>query len=148
AAITVSECLMVNRNSGSGTRILTDRLLEGAKPAGYWSQPKSHNAVGIAVAQSRADWGIAIETIARQYGLGFIPAQDEHYDFIVPKARLARPAVQRFFGALEAPATRDALTALGFRICPTQLGPSGETFTLALRPKDGKAARHAFHSRQ
>src|SRR5215469_8905449 len=116
AAITVSECLMVNRNSGSGTRILTDRLLEGAKPAGYWSQPKSHNAVGVAVAQSRADWGIAIETIARQYGLGFIPAQDEHYDFIVPKARLTRPAVQRFFGALEAPATRDALTALGFRI--------------------------------
>jgi len=116
AAITVSECLMVNRNSGSGTRILTDRLLEGAKPAGYWSQPKSHNAVGVAVAQSRADWGIAIETIARQYGLGFIPAQDEHYDFIVPKARLARPAMQRFFGALEAPATRDALTALGFRI--------------------------------
>ena len=107
---------MVNRNSGSGTRILTDRLLGGAKPAGYWSQPKSHNAVGVAVAQNRADWGIAIETIARQYRLGFIPAQDEHYDFIVPKARLARPGVQRFLAVLKDPATRDALTALGFRI--------------------------------
>ena len=84
--------------------------------AGYWSQPKSHNAVGVAVAQSRADWGIAIETVARQYGLGFIPAQDEHYDFIVPKARLARPAVQRFRAVLEEPVTRDALTVLGFRI--------------------------------
>jgi putative molybdopterin biosynthesis protein len=115
-AITASECLMVNRNSGSGTRILTDRLLGGAKPAGYWSQPKSHNAVGVAVKQNRADWGIAIETIAQQYGLGFIPAQDEHYDFIVPKARLARPAVQRLFAALETPTTRDALTALGLRI--------------------------------
>jgi putative molybdopterin biosynthesis protein len=115
-AIAAPDCLMVNRNAGSGTRILTDRLLGGAKPAGYWSQPKSHNAVGVAVAQKRADWGIAIETIARQYGLGFIPAQDEHYDFIAPKARLARPAVQRFRAVLEDPVTRDALTALGFRI--------------------------------
>jgi putative molybdopterin biosynthesis protein len=49
-AIAAPDCLMVNRNSGSGTRILTDRLLGGAKPPGYWSQPKSHNAVGVAVA--------------------------------------------------------------------------------------------------
>jgi putative molybdopterin biosynthesis protein len=116
AAISAPDCLMVNRNPGSGTRILTDRLLGGAKPAGYWSQPKSHNAVGVAVAQGRADWGIAIETIARQYGLGFIPAQDEHYDFIVPKPRLTRPAVQRFCALLKEVGTRDALTALGFSI--------------------------------
>src|SRR5215471_8001252 len=115
-AISARDCLMVNRNAGSGTRILTDRYLAGAKPAGYWSQPKSHNAVGVAVAQGRADWGITIETIARQYGLGFIPAQDEHYDFIMPKARLARPALQRFLAVLEDPATRDALTALGFKV--------------------------------
>jgi putative molybdopterin biosynthesis protein len=115
-AITELDCLMVNRNAGSGTRILTDRLLGGAKPAGYWSQPKSHNAVGVAVAQNRADWGITIATIARQYGLGFIPAQDEHYDFVVPDARLARPAVQRFCAVLEDPVARDALTALGFNV--------------------------------
>jgi putative molybdopterin biosynthesis protein len=115
-AIAGPDCLMVNRNAGSGTRILTDRLLRGAKPPGYWSQPKSHNAVGVAVAQNRADWGIAIETIARQYGLGFIPAQDEHYDFIVPTTRFDRPAVQRFRAVLEDPVTRDALTALGFKI--------------------------------
>ncbi|MBO0735280.1 MAG: molybdopterin biosynthesis protein [Alphaproteobacteria bacterium] len=115
-ATAAPDCLMVNRNAGSGTRILTDRLLGGAKPVGYWSQPKSHNAVGAAVAQNRADWGIAIETIARQYRLGFIPAQDEHYDFIVPKARFARPAVQRFLAALADPVVRSELTALGFRI--------------------------------
>jgi putative molybdopterin biosynthesis protein len=115
-ALADPDCLMVNRNAGSGTRILTDRLLGSAKPAGYWSQPKSHNAVGAAVAQNRADWGIAIETIARQYGLGFIPAQDEHYDFIVPKARLTRPAVKRFRNVLADPVTREALAALGFKI--------------------------------
>jgi putative molybdopterin biosynthesis protein len=108
------DCLMVNRNAGSGTRILVDRLLEGAQPPGYWAQPKSHNAVAVAVAQGRADWGIAIETVARQYRLGFIPVQDEHYDFAVPKSRLDRPAVRRFRALLAEPATRAALAAQGF----------------------------------
>jgi putative molybdopterin biosynthesis protein len=116
AAATIPDCLMVNRNAGSGTRILTDRLLKGAKPPGYWSQPKSHNAVAVAVAQRRADWGIAIESVARQYGLGFIPVQDEHYDFIVPKARLERPPVQRFRALLKDASVHETLAALGFGI--------------------------------
>ncbi len=114
AALAAADCLMVNRNAGSGTRILTDRLLNGAQPPGYWAQPKSHNAVAVAVAQNRADWGIAIENVARQYGLGFVPAQDEHYDFVVPKARLDRPAVQRFRELLADPEVRKALSELGF----------------------------------
>jgi putative molybdopterin biosynthesis protein len=114
-ASAAADCLMVNRNAGSGTRILTDRLLGGKRPPGYWSQPKSHNAVAAAVAQGRADWGIAIESVARQYGLGFIPAQDEHYDFIVPKDRIAREPVQRFRTILEDANLRRALTDLGFR---------------------------------
>ena len=91
AALADPDCIMVNRNAGSGTRILIDRLLAGAKPAGYWSQPKSHNAVAVAVAQGRADWGVAIDSVARQYGLGFIPLQDEHYDFVGAEGA-ARPA--------------------------------------------------------
>ena len=87
-------CTMVNRNAGSGTRILIDRLLDGRQPPGYGVQAKSHNAVAAAVVQGRADWGMAIDTVAKQYGLGFIPVQEEHYDFAVPKARSARPAVQ------------------------------------------------------
>jgi putative molybdopterin biosynthesis protein len=111
-----SDCLMVNRNAGSGTRILIDRLLNGAKPPGYWSQPKSHNAVAVAVAQNRADWGVAIESVARQYGLGFIPAQDEQYDFVIPKKRLERMPVCRFRAALDDSSVRAELSALGFVI--------------------------------
>jgi molybdopterin molybdotransferase/putative molybdopterin biosynthesis protein len=114
AVLAAPDCLMVNRNPGSGTRILTDRLLDGARPPGYWAQPKSHNAVAVAVAQNRADWGIAIETVARQYGLGFIPVQDEHYDFAVPKARRDRPPVERFQVLLADASVRAALIALGF----------------------------------
>jgi putative molybdopterin biosynthesis protein len=116
AALADPGCLMVSRNAGSGTRILIDRLLKNARPPGYWSQPKSHNAVAVVVAQNRADWGVAIETVARQYDLGFLPLQDEHYDFVVPRARITRPAVVRFRAVLSEPAVQSALTDLGFRL--------------------------------
>ena len=65
AALADPTALMVNRNAGSGTRVLVDKLLAGARPAGYANQPKSHNAVAAAIAQSRADWGVAIEPVAQ-----------------------------------------------------------------------------------
>lgn len=116
AAVAGVDCLMVSRNAGSGTRILIDRLLKGSRPPGYWSQPKSHNAVAAAVAQGRADWGLTIDTLAHRYGLGFIPLQDEHYDFVVPKARLNRPALVRFRSMLHDPSVRATLGAAGFRL--------------------------------
>jgi putative molybdopterin biosynthesis protein len=115
AALADPDCAMVNRNAGSGTRILIDKLLGASRPPGYGVQTKSHNAVAAAVAQGRADWGMAIDTVARQYGLAFIAVQDEQYDFIVPKARLERPAVQAFRGLLADPEVRAQLAALGFR---------------------------------
>jgi putative molybdopterin biosynthesis protein len=70
--------------------------------------------VAVAVAQGRADWGLTIESVARQYGLGFIPVQDEHYDFAAPRARLERPPVQKFRALLSDASLRDALAARGF----------------------------------
>ncbi len=79
---------MINRNVGSGTRILVDELLQRvfakdrlAEIPGYRVQTKSHNAVAAAISQGRADWGVAIDTVARQYGLGAIPIREEQYDF-------------------------------------------------------------------
>src|SRR5215467_1889928 len=117
-ALAEADCLMVGRNAGSGTRILIDRLLKGSRPPGYWSQPKSHNAVAAAVAQSRADWGVTIDSVARRYGLGFIPLQDEHYDFVVPKTRLSRPAVEKFRTVLDNPSLRATLAQAGFTLAP------------------------------
>ncbi len=88
-------CLMVNRNAGAGTRVLIDKLLAGARPAGYSNQPRSHNAVAAAVAQGRADWGVAIEPVARLYGLAFLPIAPEDYDFLLVESRRERPAVRR-----------------------------------------------------
>ena len=111
-----SGCLMVNRNAGSGTRIVIDRLLQGARPAGYSKQAKTHNGVAVAVAQGVADWGVAIGTVARQYGLGFLPLQAEQYDFVVPKIRLHRAPVQRFLELLREPSIRGELEDLGFHL--------------------------------
>ena len=115
AALADPACLMVNRNAGSGTRILIDRLLGAHSPPGHLHQAKSHNGVAAAVAQARADWGVAIETVARQYGLGFIPLQAEQYDFVIPRTRLDRPAVRRFIALLNDPGVRARLEGMGFR---------------------------------
>ena len=114
AAAADPDVLMVNRNAGSGTRILINQLLEGARPPGYASQTKSHNAGAVAVAGGRADWGVAIRTVAAEYGLRFLPLQAEQFDFAVPDSRLHRPEVQRFIALLNRPATRAALRAKGF----------------------------------
>jgi putative molybdopterin biosynthesis protein len=108
-----SGCLMVNRNAGSGTRVVIDRLLNGVRPAGYSKQAKTHHGVAVAVAQGLADWGVAIQTVARQCGLGFLPLQAEQYDFVVPKNRLQRALVQRFLELLRDPSVRVELEALG-----------------------------------
>lgn len=110
-----AHCFMVNRNAGSGTRILIDRLLEGATPPGYAIQPRNHNAVVAAVAQHRADWGICIESVARQAGLGFLPLAEERYDFVVPQSRLNRPAVRQFLQLVTDSQIRERLTSLGLR---------------------------------
>jgi molybdenum cofactor synthesis domain-containing protein len=115
AALTDAACIMVNRNQGAGTRILIDRLLNGARPDGYWNQPRSHNAVAAAVAQHRADWGMTIAPVAHAAGLGLIPYAEEHYDFALVKARKQRPAVQAFLDALASEAGRKALEQAGFR---------------------------------
>ena len=109
-------CVMVNRNAGSGTRALIDRLLAGARPPGYAVQPRNHNAVAAAVVQGRADWGVTLDTVARTANLGFAPVQPEQYDFVVPSARAQRPGVVAFRERLGSASTREALARLGMRL--------------------------------
>ncbi|HEY2532379.1 MAG TPA: molybdopterin biosynthesis protein [Xanthobacteraceae bacterium] len=115
-ALADSMALMVNRNTGSGTRVLVDQLLLGARPAGYANQPRSHNAVAAAIAQNRADWGVAIEPVARIYGLAFLPIAPEEYDFLLLEARRERPVVQAFLAALRDEVVRARIRAVGMEM--------------------------------
>ncbi|GEL43878.1 molybdopterin biosynthesis protein [Methylorubrum extorquens] len=114
AALADPDAVMVNRNAGSGTRLLVDGLIGAARPAGFWNQPRSHNAVAAAVAQGRADWGVAIASVATAYGLGFLPLAQEHYDFAYREADRDKPALAAFLALLSTRAADAALNELGF----------------------------------
>ncbi len=104
---------MVNRNTGSGTRVLIDALLDGARPPGYLHQVKTHNGVAAAIEQGRADWGLTLETVAASAGLGFQFVANERYDLAVRQNRRDRPAVAELRRLLDDPAVRADLTKLG-----------------------------------
>jgi putative molybdopterin biosynthesis protein len=106
---------LVNRNPGSGTRIIIDRLLGEARPAGYLHQARTHHAVAAAVEQGRADWGVTLDTVAAAAGLEFRFLQDEQFDFAVPEARWDRPAVAALRELLNDPAVIAELAGMGFR---------------------------------
>jgi putative molybdopterin biosynthesis protein len=113
AAVADDTIVMVNRNTGSGTRALVDGLIGDARPPGFWNQPRSHNAVAAAVAQGRADWGVAISSVAEAYGLGFLPLTEEHYDFAYARGAES-DALAAFLKVLAERQTAAALKALGF----------------------------------
>lgn len=105
---------MVNRNPGSGTRVLLDRLLGDRRPPGHATQVRSHHAVAAAVAQGRADWGVTLDVLALGAGLEFVFLQDERFDLAVPASRWDRPAVAALRRLLADETTLEALCALGF----------------------------------
>jgi putative molybdopterin biosynthesis protein len=112
------DVFLVNRNRGSGTRVLLDALLADLgprpRPSGYSHEARSHSGVAACVAQGRADWGLAIATVAADAGLRFHPIRAERYDFVVPRARQGRPPVQAFLRLLADPSFRAELRAAGF----------------------------------
>jgi putative molybdopterin biosynthesis protein len=115
ACVREPDVFLVNRNRGSGTRILLDSLLgPGPRPAGYSHEARSHSGVAACVAQGRADWGLAISTVAEAAGLRFCPIRAERYDFVIPRARRSRPPVRAFEALLVDPAVRAELRAAGF----------------------------------
>jgi putative molybdopterin biosynthesis protein len=109
-------CFMVNRNRGSGTRIVVDRLLAGRRPRGYAVEARSHNAIAAALQQGRADWGVLIAPVAAAYGLAFIPMSAEQFDFLVPDRRMDRPAVAAFRAILRDRETQRRLADAGFGV--------------------------------
>jgi putative molybdopterin biosynthesis protein len=73
------------------------------------------------VAQGRADWGLAIEPVARVYDLAFVAVRAERYDFAIPAVRWDRPAVAAFRELIAEPSTRQMLEDLGFDPTPEEL---------------------------
>ncbi len=117
---------MVNRNAGSGTRVLIDLLLGDVRPPGYAQQPRTHHAVAASVTQGRADWGVAVEWVARRRGLGFCPLREERYELIARRDSTDRVALNRLRELLAADETRQALERYGLRMLDRSMGRPNE----------------------
>ncbi|MFL7891008.1 MAG: molybdopterin biosynthesis protein [Anaerolineales bacterium] len=96
------EVTFVNRQRGSGTRVLLDYQLGllGISPGqirGYQNQEYTHLAVGAAIVSGRADCGIGIAAVTQSLDLDFIPLFEERYDLIIPqeyrRSRLLQPLI-------------------------------------------------------
>ncbi|MEG0833014.1 MAG: substrate-binding domain-containing protein, partial [Oscillospiraceae bacterium] len=108
----------VNRQNGSGTRILFDYLLKSdgidcESICGYTREEFTHTAVAAQIASGTADAGLGVFAAAKMYGLEFIPLFDEQYDFLVLKSALALPCVQSFIDTIKSVDFRKRLLALG-----------------------------------
>ena len=108
---------IVNRQPGSGTRLLLDRLLarEGiaaSSLAGYANEEFTHAAVAATVAAGRADAGFAIRAAAAQFGLGFVPIVTERYLFACARRIVESPPVAAFRALLGSRATRAVVSPL------------------------------------
>ena len=108
----------VNRQKGSGTRILADYLCKtkGVDPAsvyGYDREEFTHTSVAAQIASGTADAGMGIYSAAQLYGLDFLPVCVEQYDLLIPTYAWDTPAVRRLLETLKSPAFRARLEALG-----------------------------------
>jgi putative molybdopterin biosynthesis protein len=88
----------INRQAGSGTRLLTDKYLKqrGIDPQtvrGYDREEYTHMGVASAVLTGIADAGMAILAAAKALGLDFIPLAKERYDLAIPEEHLEKPTV-------------------------------------------------------
>ena len=108
----------VNRQPGSGTRLLLDHLLQEAQlnPAaidGYATRIEyTHLAVATTVASGDADVGLGIEAAARAHGLRFAPLVEEDYFLVCLKPMLDSPLIAALRAVLASPAWAAALRAL------------------------------------
>ena len=100
----------VNRQAGSGTRLLFDALIEeaGVRPEeiqGYDTEEFTHLAVGALIASGAADCGFGIQAAAHQFGLPFLPVTRERYFFALASPRRpGEPRGRRAHRAIEIPA--------------------------------------------
>jgi molybdate transport repressor ModE-like protein len=107
----------VNRQLGSGTRVLLDLLLASqgiasSSIAGYESAEFTHAAVAAFVASGMADAGFGVETAARRFNLDFIPVIREQYFLACSVKALATPVVSTVQGVMESAAFKLVLAAL------------------------------------
>lgn len=113
-----NDITFVNRQRGSGTRILLDHLLSEQHLSrkeikGYNLELPSHILIAESVKDNRFDVGMGVETVAIQYDLDFIKLENEQYDFIVKKDFINTDKYSKFTKVIKSDAFKNKLKILG-----------------------------------
>ena len=108
----------INRQKGSGTRILLDHLLsrKGIPPdsiAGYDRELTTHLAVALAVKTGEADAGLGVFSAAKAFNLSFVPVAREPYELVFHSETWEDSRVKALASAVTSPSFREGLEALG-----------------------------------
>jgi molybdate-binding protein len=109
---------LINRQPGSGTRILLDYYLKGMDiPSenirGYDQEEFTHMAVAVSVLSGRADAGMAIYAAARALGLDFVPIAEERYDLVISDTVWEDPKIELLMQIVVSESFRKMVTDLG-----------------------------------
>jgi len=112
------DILFVNRQKGSGTRILFDYLLKqnqinAQEIKGYFREMTTHMAVAAAVKSGTADVGIGVFSAAEAMDLEFVEIGFEEYDFAVPNRYMNTPQIDAFVDILRSRPFYEILNRLG-----------------------------------
>ncbi|SPF31882.1 Molybdenum cofactor synthesis domain protein [Candidatus Desulfosporosinus infrequens] len=108
----------INRQSGSGTRVLLDYLLQKQELnreqiSGYEREEFTHLGVAVAVASGSADVGLGIQSAAEALGLDFIWIGEERYDLAIPREYLEEPRLKVMISVIQSKAFKEDVLALG-----------------------------------
>ena len=116
--LAASDIVFVNRQAGSGTRVLFDYNLGqlGIEPKaikGYDHDEFTHMAVAVDVLSGAADCGMGIFAAARALDLDFVPMVREQYDLVIPSAMVEQPNIKVVLDTIRSRHFRERVAALG-----------------------------------
>ncbi len=107
----------INRQQGSGTRLLLDQLLTAQQIStagieGYQLEEFTHMAVAAMIASGAADCGFGIAAVAEKFALDFLPVCEEHYCLAIPENCMQAEPVQALLNTLKSADWQQSLTGL------------------------------------
>jgi putative molybdopterin biosynthesis protein len=113
-----NDITFINRQAGSGTRILLDYKLnqlgmEPEKISGYDNEEFTHMSVAVAVLSGSVDVGLGIFAAAKALNLDFIPVVTEQYDLIIPEEYFEWENIQVLLETISTKEFKDRVEALG-----------------------------------
>lgn len=116
--LTRDDIIFVNRQKGSGTRILSNYMckqnsIDENNIYGYDHEEYTHNSLATQIKNNSADAGIGIYSAAKMYNLDFIELCEEQYDLLIPNFAMKLPQVKLMLEIIQSDDFKEKINSLG-----------------------------------